>query len=388
MTRRYINHRPIVLAAGGTGGHIFPAEALARALLDRGRRVILVTDRRGQGFGGALPDVTVHRIRTGSPSGGVSAKARALLSMVVGYGQARGLLRALGPSSVVGFGGYPSVPTVFAATRLRLPVLLHEQNAVLGRANRLFSGKADIVATSFPAVEQLAGVDGGRVVLTGNPVRPPIAALRGRPFRPPEPDGPFEVLVTGGSQGAHVFSELVPPALAQLPEDLRRRLRVSQQCRREDLAATGRAFETARITGDLADFFRDMPERLARAHLVICRSGASTVAELATAGRPAILVPYPHAMDNHQTVNALALSEAGGAWLQPQATLDPAALARLIEALMGHPDTLTRAAAAARAFGHADAAANLADAVLALAGDDGNGGHAEEEDIPPREAAE
>ena len=387
MTMRYVNHRPIVLAAGGTGGHIFPAEALARALLDRGRRVILVTDRRGQGFGSALPEVAVHRIRAGSPSGGVSAKARALLSMVIGYGQARGLLRALGPSSVVGFGGYPSVPTVFAATRLHLPVLLHEQNAVLGRANRLFVRKADVIATSFPAVEQLAEVDGGRIVLTGNPVRPAIAALRTRPFQPPEPDGPFEVLVTGGSQGAHVFSELVPPALAQLPEELRQRLRVSQQCRREDLAAARRAFGAAGIACDLADFFRDMPERLARAHLVICRSGASTVAELATAGRPGILVPYPHAMDNHQTVNALAVAEAGGAWLQPQATLDPAALARLIEALMGHPDTLTRAAAAARAFGHADAAANLADAVLDLAGDDGNGGHAEE-DVPPREAAE
>ncbi|MCB9959564.1 MAG: undecaprenyldiphospho-muramoylpentapeptide beta-N-acetylglucosaminyltransferase [Rhodospirillaceae bacterium] len=384
---RIADECPVVLAAGGTGGHMFPAEALARELVGRGVRVVLLTDRRGQAFGGDLADVRVYRVRAGAPVGGVVRKARAAVDMLLGYGEARAILRALNPAAVVGFGGYPSVPTVFAASRLRLPLVLHEQNAVLGRANRLFAKKATAIATAFPELQRLSGADPRVVVMTGNPVRRPIAALAGTPYVPPEPGQPVRLLVTGGSQGAKVFSELVPAALAQLPDSVRSRLKVSQQSRRELLDQTRRALANANVEAEVLDFFTDMPVRLATAHLVICRSGASTVAELAAAGRPAILVPFPHAMDDHQSANAAAMEAAGGGWMLPQATLDAGALAHRIERLIDRPELLARAAEAARSLAPGDAAAALADLVLRIAGRNGNGASAHGEDLA-REAAE
>jgi len=369
------DRRPIVLAAGGTGGHIFPAEALARELIARGRTVVLVTDRRGKAFGDRLPDVATHRIRAGRfDTGGVLGKVAGVADLVLGTFQARRLLKSLAPAAVVGFGGYPSVPTVLAAARLRLPTAIHEQNAVLGRANRLLAPRAGRIATGFATVAMVRDADRARLVHTGNPVRPAVAALRDRePYAPPAAEhGPFEILVLGGSQGARIFSEVVPAALAGLPGELRVRLNVSQQARPEDLERVRSAYAESGIVADLASFFDDVPARLARAHLVIARSGASTLTELVVAGRPAILVPYPHAADDHQSANARVLGEAGAAWVVPQPTLSPESLMQHLTALASAPDALARAAAAARGLGQPDAAGRLADLVLSLAGD-GNG---------------
>lgn len=380
---------PIVLAAGGTGGHMFPAEALARALLGRGRRVVLVTDRRGQAFGNSLPDVPIHRIRAAQIGRGAVGKACTLVELVLGYGQARGLLRALGPAAVVGFGGYASAPTVHAAGRLGLPVVLHEQNAVLGRANRWLAKRAGVIATSFPEVKGLEAAGAAAAAYTGNPVRPAVARVRDRAYAAPDDAGSINVLVIGGSQGAAVFSDLVPSALSRLPKDLRRRLRVSQQVRQEDLQKATAAYRESGIERELASFFTDVPERLADAHLVIARAGASTVSELAVAGRPALLVPYPFATDNHQAANAAALADAGGGWLQLQDSLTPQSLSATVEALLSQPRRLAEAAEAAHRFGIVDAADRLADAVERLAGLTTGGGDGDNGSTEPRlEAAE
>ena len=377
---------PIMLAAGGTGGHMFPAEALARVLLSRGLTVALVTDLRGQAFGDALPEVAVHRIRADTPTRGTIGRVRAVGALAIGYFQARRLLRRMRPAAVVGFGGYPSVPTVMAASGLGRKVIVHEQNAVLGRANRLLAPRAAAVATSFPAVKGLRSTDRSKALLVGNPVRPGIAEIGVSPYPPPDDDGPLRLLVLGGSQGAHVFAGAVPAALARLPLALRQRLAVSQQCRAEDLEAVDLAYANTAIQPDLSSFFRDVPQRLAAAHLVIARAGASTLAELAAAGRPAILVPYPYATDDHQTANAAALAEAGGAWLLGQPDLSAEALSERIQVLFKQPEILARAAAAARGFARVDAAERLADAVLRLAAGQCVDGH----NCPPayREAAE
>ena len=358
---------PVVLAAGGTGGHMFPAEALARELLARGNRVVLVTDRRGKAFGDALPEVEVHRIRASSFGSGVMGKLRGAVELGLGALQARRLIAALRPSVVVGFGGYPSVPTVLMAQRAGVPTVLHEQNAVLGRANRMLASGAARIATSFATVSAVKPADRTKLVTTGNPVRPAVTAVRDLPYPTLEPGGELRLLVVGGSQGARIFSEIVPEALALLPAMLRERIRLAQQCRPEDLEAAKAAFARAGVDAELSSFFRDVPDRLAACHLAICRSGASTVAELAAAGRPAVLVPYPFAMDDHQTANAQAVADAGGAWLMPQPAFTPKALADRLEALLDLPATLAKAAEAARARGAADAASLLADIVTDLA---------------------
>ncbi len=379
-----MTHGPIILAAGGTGGHMFPAEALARALLARGRLVAVVTDARGGTFGDALPGVETFRIRAATIGRGVVGKLRTALALVIGYGQARRLLKALRPVAVVGFGGYASAPTVFAAGRRGVPVLLHEQNAILGRANRMLARSATRIATSFPSVGGVRPGDLGKIVPTGNPVRPGIAAVGDQGYRPPGGGG-VRLLVLGGSQGARALSEIVPAALTALPEPLRRRLVVTQQCRAEDLAGASAVYQRARIGHRLDTFFPDVPQLRAEAHLVIARAGASTIAELTAAGRPAILVPYPHATDDHQTANARALADAGGAWLMPQQAMTAATLAERLQALLADPDALSAAAAAARGFGAVDAAARLADAVVALAGLGDNGGR--NDDRPERREA-
>jgi UDP-N-acetylglucosamine--N-acetylmuramyl-(pentapeptide) pyrophosphoryl-undecaprenol N-acetylglucosamine transferase len=363
----------IALAAGGTGGHMFPAEALARELLSRGCRVALVTDRRGQAFGEKLAGVALHRIRAGRFGAGLVSKVVGIAELALGTIEAGRLLRSLAPAAVAGFGGYPSVPTMLAAQRLGLPTLIHEQNAILGRANRLLAPRAKRIATAFPELGGIRESDRPRIVETGNPVRPAIAALRATPYPALGADGPFIILVIGGSQGARALSDVVPAAFAALPEAQRRRLQVMQQARAEDLEAVRAVHRASGVAAELAPFFNDVPERLARAHLVICRAGASTMAELATIGRPAILVPYPHAADDHQSANAHALEKAGGGWVMPQTAFTPAALAEKLLALMSSAETLRRAAAAAQALGRPDAARVLADLVLAAAG--GRNGH-------------
>jgi UDP-N-acetylglucosamine--N-acetylmuramyl-(pentapeptide) pyrophosphoryl-undecaprenol N-acetylglucosamine transferase len=355
----------VVLAAGGTGGHMFPAEALARELLARGSAVALVTDRRGAGFGPDLHQVEIHRISAGGVAGGSALKkVKGLLSLAVGFLQARGLVKRLGADTVVGFGGYPSVPTVLAGARAGLRVVLHEQNAVVGRANRLLASRAQAIATCFARVEGLSPTDRARVTVTGNPVRPAIAEVGRRPYAPPDQAGRLRLLVTGGSQGALAFNDVVPAAVQRLPKVLRRRLEVTQQVRGDALEQVAAVYRECGVAAHLAGFLEDMPERLAGAHLAICRAGASTIAELAVAGRPAILVPLPFATDDHQTANAQALVEAGGAWLIPERSLSPEVLADRLGSLFATPAVLARAAQCAGAFAHPDAARRLADLVF------------------------
>jgi UDP-N-acetylglucosamine--N-acetylmuramyl-(pentapeptide) pyrophosphoryl-undecaprenol N-acetylglucosamine transferase len=357
--------RKVVLAAGGTGGHMFPAEALARELLARDCAVVLVTDRRGAGFGLDLSQVEIHRISAGGVAGGsLFKRAKGLLSLAVGLLQARGLIQRLGADAVVGFGGYPSVPTVLAGARAGLRVVLHEQNAVLGRANRLLASRAQAIATCFAQVEGLSARDRSKATVTGNPVRPAVSAVGLGPYALPDPVGRLRLLVTGGSQGARVFNDIVPAAVQRLPEGLRRRLEVSQQVTGEALDRVAAAYRDCGVSAHLAGFLDDMPERLAGAHLAICRAGASTIAELAAAGRPAILVPYPFATDDHQTATARALIDAGGAWLIPERSLGPEVLADRLGALLATPALLGRAAHCAAAFAHPEAARRLADLVL------------------------
>ncbi|MBX6320550.1 MAG: undecaprenyldiphospho-muramoylpentapeptide beta-N-acetylglucosaminyltransferase [Rhodospirillaceae bacterium] len=350
---------------------MFPAEALAGELMAHSVAVALITDRRGEAFGKRLAGVSVHQVSAGMLAGGVVQKAEGALRLAVGLFQARAVLARLRPQVVVGFGGYPSVPTVLAAARTGIATVLHEQNAVLGRANRLLAPRAARLATAFARIETFGRVPPERIVYTGNPVRPAIAAVGADPFPTPTSDGPLNLLVLGGSQGARVFARVVPAAVALLPETLRRRLVIAQQCRPEDLEAARAAYAGQALEPTLSPFFDDMPARLAAAHLVIARAGASTVAELGAAGRPAILVPYPFATDDHQTANARALVEADGAWLMPERTLTPETLAARLRGLLLDPPALAHAAAAARGAGRRDAAACLARAVMEFLPEDG-----------------
>ena len=348
-----------VLAAGGTGGHLFPAEALAIELLSRGGEVHLLSDERTEALAGRVSDIEVHQIRAGRFGGGPGHTAQALRESALGVLQARRLLRRITPSCVIGFGGYPSVPTMLAAVYLRLPTLIHEQNAVLGRANRLLAPRMRRIATGFPSTLGIRPSDRGRAVHTGNPVRPGILAIGARKYRAPQRGSPIDLLVLGGSQGARVMSETVAPALGALPNRLREMLRVSHQARSEDLSAAEAIYKKNRIQAELQNFFTDVPDRLARAHLVICRAGASTVSELAAVGRPALMIPYPHATDDHQTVNARAFAEAGGGWVVSQPDLRQDTLALHLENLLGDAAALATAAQRAREFGRRDATREL-----------------------------
>lgn len=363
--------RPIAIAAGGTGGHLFPAEALAGELSRRGERPVLFTDARtaarlGPGFAG----VETHVIRAEGVAGrGLVRLPGALIALAHGVAETRGLLARLAPATVVAFGGYPSIPPVLAArmlARARRPrVVLHEQNAVLGRANRMLARFADVLALSTAATARLPA--GTRRAVIGNPVRAEIAALAGTSYPTPLPDATLHLLVLGGSLGARALADLVPVAVATLPDALRARLRLTMQCRAEDVERTRATLDGSRVTARLAPFFDDVAALYARAHLVIARAGASTVAELACAGRPSLLIPLPHAIDDHQTANARALAEAGAAELHPQASLTPASLATRLATLLADPRCLAHMAESAAALAQPHAAARLADAVLALA---------------------
>jgi len=374
----------VALAAGGTGGHVFPARALAEALLARGWRVALVTDRRGQAFGEEF-GVSVHRISAASPAGGARRAVAGIVSLGAGLFQARGILRRLAPAAVAGFGGYPSVPTIWAAAMLGAPTLIHEQNALMGRANRLLVSRVRRIALSFAETQRIRPRDRAKCVLTGNPVRAAIAAIGAQPYPAPEPGGTLRLLVSGGSQGARSLSTVIPAAICALPDALRRRVAVVQQCRAEDIESVRARYAESAVAAELATFFDDMPQRLAAAQLAIGRAGASTVAELGAAGRPAILVPYPHATDDHQTANARAAEAAGAAWAMPEPGFTPDALGQRLTAFLERPTLLADAAAKARAFGKPDAAQRLADAVAALARPGSNGGEHRHDE--PREAA-
>jgi UDP-N-acetylglucosamine--N-acetylmuramyl-(pentapeptide) pyrophosphoryl-undecaprenol N-acetylglucosamine transferase len=355
--------RPIVIAAGGTGGHFFPAEALAAEFLSRGHRIALMTDARSGGLSSATFSGLETYVLSGAGIAGRGAwrGVKAVGSMAVGVGQARGILRRIGAGCVVGFGGYPSVAPVLAAGLVfrRPVVILHEQNAVLGRANRFLAGRADVVGLGF---ENTKGVPAGtRTEVTGNPIRPAIGALAHTSYV--APNDQIRLLVLGGSLGARVFSDIVPAALRMLPDSLRIRIVIVQQTRQEDIERVRAAYAADGFAAELSPFFRDVAARLVAAHLVIARAGASTVAELAVAGRPSILVPLPGAIDDHQSANARALAQAGGAWVMPQPQFTATLLAERLGKLLVDPVTLVGMAVAARAQARADAAARLADLV-------------------------
>ena len=357
MSRHY------VLAAGGTGGHMIPAHALAEELMLRGHRVALITDERGARIPGLFDRVQAHILPAGRLTGGPIGWLKAARSILTGRTMARRLYQTFRPSAVIGFGGYPALPALLAARADGIPTLIHEQNAVLGRVNRFVAGRVDAIATAYDEVERLPRNASEKVHLVGNPVREEVLALRDQPFPALNEEGIFRLLVTGGSQGASILSEVVPEGLGLLPEHFRRRLQVTQQCRAEDIEQVRERYSDLGIPADLATYLPDLPDRLGWSHLVISRAGASTIAELTAAGRPAILIPLPSATDDHQTANAREMAKAGGARAIAQNRFNPIELAKQMQKLGLDPESLANAAARARAVGRPNAARDLADLV-------------------------
>ncbi|QFY60599.1 undecaprenyldiphospho-muramoylpentapeptide beta-N-acetylglucosaminyltransferase [Rhizobium grahamii] len=358
----------VLLAAGGTGGHVFPAEALAYKLKERGYSVHLVTDSRAERYAGKFPADEIHVV----PSATIGSKnpvavARALWTLWSGMRAAKKLIARLKPAVVVGFGGYPTVPPLLAATRLGVPAMIHEQNAVMGRANKALASRVQAIAGGF--LPDGGGQFPDKTVATGNPVRPAVIAAANVPYSPSRAGEPFNLVVFGGSQGAQYFSKAMPTAISLLDDALRGRLRITQQVRSEDMGMVGDCVAKLEMgaSSEIAPFFTDMAERLAKAHLVICRSGASTVSEISVIGRPAILVPYPHALDHDQAANAAALAATGGAKVIPQADLSSEKIASILTHVMNDPEKLAKMAAAARQAAKPDAANLLADMVEAIA---------------------
>jgi UDP-N-acetylglucosamine--N-acetylmuramyl-(pentapeptide) pyrophosphoryl-undecaprenol N-acetylglucosamine transferase len=351
----------VVLSAGGTGGHLFPAQALAGVLARRGRGVVVMTDTRFANYATAFPGARIQTVPS-SPLNAVTAPFKILAGVAIAFAK----LLKLKPAAVVGFGGYPSVPVMLAASLARLPTAIIEQNAVVGRANRLVMNRVKVVAAAFP-IARFAPSDKSKIVLTGNPLRPEVEALWGAPYEAPQATGPLRLLVFGGSQGARAMSEIVPAALTRLPHDLKTRLSVVQQCRPEDIETVRQIYRNAEIACDLQTFFTDLPRRMAESHLVIARSGAGTVAELMAIGRPSILVPLPGALDDNQTPNADILAKAQAGWRVAQADLTPDYLAQKLTRIFADPSDLARRAAAAHALATPQAAEKLADVVESLA---------------------
>jgi UDP-N-acetylglucosamine--N-acetylmuramyl-(pentapeptide) pyrophosphoryl-undecaprenol N-acetylglucosamine transferase len=357
----------IVLSAGGTGGHLFPAQALAGELVRRGKSIVVMTDRRGTNYAKAFPGATIETVQSAAFSDrSLLGLMAAPFEIAAGIASALSKLTRLKPGAVIGFGGYPSLPVMIAAWLGRFPTAILEQNAVTGRANRAVMNKVQIMAAAFP-IARFAPRDPSKVVLTGNPLRPEVIARANDGYDKPSEDGPLHLLVFGGSQGARAISELVPAAVALLPEDLRGRLAVVQQCRPEDLEAVRQTYAAANVNAELAGFYNDLPSRMARAHLIIARAGAGTVSELMAIGRPAILIPLPHALDDNQTPNGEILSRANAGWCVAQRDLTPEKLAGMIKLAFSNPDDLARRAANAHALARLDAVSRLADLAENLA---------------------
>ncbi|MFD2055676.1 undecaprenyldiphospho-muramoylpentapeptide beta-N-acetylglucosaminyltransferase [Mesorhizobium calcicola] len=356
----------ILLAAGGTGGHLFPAEALAHELNERGWTVHLATDDRAERFAAHFPAAAIHPTQSATMgSKNPVALLGAFWKIWRGVRQASAIIARIKPDAVVGFGGYPTLPPLYAATRRKVPTLIHEQNAVMGRANRALAGRVDAIAGGF--LPQDTSAIGAKTVTTGNPVRPPVLEAAKTPYAASTGDQPFRLLVFGGSQGAQFFSDAVPAAIALLSEAQRKRLMITQQARADDVARVKAAYATLGVAVEVSPFFTDMAQRMAAAHLVISRSGASTVSEIAVIGRPALLVPYPYALDHDQAANAAALAAAGGGEVHPQSSLSPERIAALLGGLMDDPERLAAMAAGAKSAGRPDATQLLADLTEAIA---------------------
>lgn len=361
--------RHYVLAAGGTGGHLIPAFALAVELERRGHHVALVTDERGAKIPGKPDFLPAHVLPAGRLGKNPVALWKGLRAIWQGRAMALRLFDSFEPSCVIGFGGYPALPALLAAGAAKIPTVIHEQNAVLGRVNRLLAKRVDAIATAYGEVERLDAKLWGKVHRVGNPVRPEVLALRGEPFPEFTEDSLFRVLVTGGSQGASILSEVVPDGLAMLPPALRHRLQVTQQCRPEDIEAVRARYAAHEIPAELGTYFEDMQGRLAAAHLFVGRAGASTIAELTAVGRPAILIPLPIATDDHQAANTREIVAAGGARAIRQTGFTPKELAKQIQTMALHPHTLSNAAHAAWNCGLPNAVSDLADLVESFGGE-------------------
>jgi UDP-N-acetylglucosamine--N-acetylmuramyl-(pentapeptide) pyrophosphoryl-undecaprenol N-acetylglucosamine transferase len=348
----------VMLAAGGTGGHLFPAQALAETLVNRGYRIGLMTDERVRDYGKSFPAEKTHIVESASPS---LKRPLGLVKLYRGYRAAKDIMKRERPAAVVGFGGYPSFPPIYAASSLHIPCAVHEQNAVLGRANKMLSQKVNAVAGSFGNMIGLPQAAAAKLIVTGNPVRAIALAQKAAPY--PTQNGKVNLVVFGGSQGAKFFSDFMPGMFAAMPEGQRKNLKLTQQCRAEDIERVRAAYSTLGVDCDLQAFFMDMPKRIAQSHLVISRSGASTIAELGVIGRPAIMVPLPHAIDNDQLRNAQSFADAGAGWVCPQKSLVAGEFAGLLEQLLADHAGLKRASESALRHGKPDAAERLADVI-------------------------
>lgn len=358
---------PVMIAAGGTGGHLFPGQALAQELKRRGHSIVLITDERVQHFDRLFPGADIFSVPSATFSGpGLAGVISAAAKILNGTSQSLAIMGRTKPSVVVGFGGYPTLPPMLAAILRRIPTIVHEQNAVLGRVNKAVAPFVHAIASTFPAPKYLKSGALSKLHVTGNPVRDAVLDQADVPYEPIG-SGPIRLLVFGGSQGARVMSDIVPDALALLPAELRSRLRVTQQCREEDLDRVGKAYANAGISADLSAFFDDMPKVIARSHLVIGRAGASTVSELAVIGRPSILVPLPHSLDQDQKANAEILSKAGASKMIEQDVFTPDLLAETLSSLFADAAKLSDMAAAAKAEGKPRAVQSLADLVERVA---------------------
>lgn len=353
--------KTVVLSAGGTGGHLFPAEALAAELLTRGYKVVILTDKRGEAFKSLGSDVEIFTVKAAYLKSGILSKVRAVADMGVGIFQAMRLLRKYKPDAVVGFGGYPSFPGLFAAQKMGIPTILHEQNGVLGKANHFLAKGSDDIATSLPDTKGIAPELQPRVTTTGNPVRKAIIDAANKPY--PDMDSDIRILVTGGSQASQSLSEVIPEAMSLLTAAHKKRLFVMHQCRENDLDITTKRYQKSGVRAEIKTFFNDMAERLSSCHLFIGRSGASTVAEMAAMGRPSIFIPDPRHADLQQKFNAEPLEKAGGAWIMLHQDFTPKSLADKLTAMLDTPQILVNAAVAAKTCGKTDATARLADVV-------------------------
>ncbi len=359
--------KTIFLAAGGTGGHIFPALALGEEMYKRGYRVVLVTDSRTQKYLGPNEHISYEFIPVRYPYGNLKAKILGALSQAKSYFIAKRLIKKYKVSCVVGFGGYPSFPTLYAAISKKIKTVIHEQNSVMGKANLMLAGKVDLVATGFPDVMYLAESGAKKTAYVGNPTRPLIRAIGDFPYPDFNEDSILHILVTGGSQGASVFAKVVPQAIALLPKEYLKRIRIDQQTRKEDIDNVRGIYEKLGVNADISPFFTDMPNRMASCHLVICRSGASSLAEVGVAGRPAIMVPLPNSKDDHQMINANAYEDLGAGWVTPEPSFTPENLAYRLENFFKLPNSLIEAAKKAKKAGNPDSDKKLAGLIEDLA---------------------
>ncbi len=361
--------KSIMLTAGGTGGHLFPALSLAQELARRGFDIDLITDMRGDRYGSSFPAREIYQVPAATITGKNPVSiAKTVLKLGRGTAKARSILKKVKPACIVGFGGYPTFPPIYAAKSLGIPAILHEQNAVMGRANRMLAGNCKAIALSFEQTIHVEGDLASKAHHTGNPVRDVVIEASRIPYPELTNEGPFNLLVFGGSQGARYFSDTVPPAIKALPDEVKARLNIVQQCRQEDMKRVNEAYVEAGIRYEISTFFATLPELIAHSHLVLARSGASTVTELSVIGRPSVLVPLPHALDNDQLRNAAFLQDAGGAICIEQKDLDTQRLAADLVKLTSDPAMLQNAAMAAKGVGKPDAVQRLGDLVEEIAG--------------------